>query len=228
MLGIVSPSKKLTKDIKEEEIIPTSSPKQDNIYKTTTFYFMRFSKAVSDQLLAKIRDGEQMTTGEKLNLIIQLSIPSILAQVTAVMMFYIDASMVGSLGAGASASIGLVEPATWLFGSLVGAFTMGFSVQAAHFIGANDFAKARSVMRHGYIFGAFWSTLLAVIMALIAGSLPPMVGWRQGYSSRCVYLYFSFFVGNTCTHGRELVGCDVEIIGRYAPNKYHLCADVLL
>lgn len=176
MLGIVSPSKKLTKDIKEEEIIPTSSPKQDNIYNTTTFYFMRFSKAVSDQLLAKIRDGEQMTTGEKLNLIIQLSIPSILAQVTAVMMFYIDASMVGSLGAGASASIGLVEPATWLFGSLVGAFTMGFSVQAAHFIGANDFAKARSVMRHGYIFGAFWSTLLAVIMALIAGSLPLWLG----------------------------------------------------
>lgn len=176
MLGIVSPSKELTKDIKEEEIIPTSSPKQDNIYNTTTFYFMRFSKAVSDQLLAKIRDGEQMTTGEKLNLIIQLSIPSILAQVTAVMMFYIDASMVGSLGAGASASIGLVEPATWLFGSLVGAFTMGFSVQAAHFIGANDFAKARSVMRHGYIFGAFWSTLLAVIMALIAGSLPLWLG----------------------------------------------------
>ena len=30
-------------------------------------------------------------------------------------MFYIDASMVGSLGAEASASIGLVEPATWLF-----------------------------------------------------------------------------------------------------------------
>ena len=62
-----------------------------------------------------------MTMGEKLNLIVQLSIPSILAQVTTVMMFYIDASMVGSLGAAASASIGLVEPATWLFGSLVAA-----------------------------------------------------------------------------------------------------------
>ncbi len=52
-----------------------------------------------------------MTTGEKLNLIVQLSIPSVLAQVTTVLMFYIDASMVGSLGAEASASIGLVEPA---------------------------------------------------------------------------------------------------------------------
>ena len=48
---------------------------------------------------------------------------------------------------------GLVEPATWLFFSLVSAVTMGFSVQVAHFIGANDFAKARAVMRHGYIFG---------------------------------------------------------------------------
>ena len=68
-------------------------------------------------------------------------------------MFYIDAGMVGSLGAEPAAAIGLVEPATWLFFSLIGAVTMGFSVQAAHFIGAKDFSKARSVMRHGYAFG---------------------------------------------------------------------------
>ena len=73
---------------------------------------MVFSKTVTDALLEKIRNGSYMTMGEKLNLIVQLSIPSILAQVTTVMMFYIDASMVGSLGAAASASIGLVEPAT--------------------------------------------------------------------------------------------------------------------
>ena len=89
---------------------------------------MVFSKTVTDALLEKIRNGSSMTMGEKLNLIVQLSIPSILAQVTTVMMFYIDASMVGSLGAAASASIGLVEPATWLFGSLVAAGGMGFSV----------------------------------------------------------------------------------------------------
>ena len=40
-----------------------------------------------------------MTRGEKLNLIVGLSIPSILAQITNVMMFFIDASMVGHLGA---------------------------------------------------------------------------------------------------------------------------------
>ena len=58
-------------------------------------------------LLAYIREGREMTQGEKLRLIISLSIPSILAQISATVMFFIDASMVGHLGAKASASIGL-------------------------------------------------------------------------------------------------------------------------
>lgn len=137
-----------------------------------------------------------MTTGEKLNLIVQLSIPSILAQVTTVLMFYIDAAMVGSLGAEASASIGLVEPATWLFGSLVAAGGMGFSVQAAHFIGANDFEKARAVMRHGYIFGLAFSLILMSVAALISGFLPRWLGGGADiqYDASMYFLIFSFAV----------------------------------
>ncbi|MCR5077877.1 MAG: MATE family efflux transporter [Prevotella sp.] len=155
---------------------------------------MIFSKSISDALLAKIRGGEEITMGEKLNLIVQLSIPSILAQVTTVMMFYIDASMVGSLGAEASAAIGLVEPATWLFGSLVSAASMGFSVQAAHFIGANDFAQARSLMRHGYVFGLAFSFLLMLVALLIAPYLP---GWLGGgadiqHDAMLYFIIFSF------------------------------------
>lgn len=62
-----------------------------------------------------IRNGQTMDGRQKLNLIVQLSVPSILAQLTNTMMVYIDASMVGSLGAKASASIGIVQSTTWLF-----------------------------------------------------------------------------------------------------------------
>ena len=117
-----------------------------------------------------------MSRNEKFNLIIQLSIPSILAQVTTVLMFYIDAGMVGSLGSEPSAAIGLVEPATWLIFSLVSAVTMGFSVQVAHFIGANDFPKARAVMRHGYVFGLCFSLLMLLIAFLIGPRLPIWLG----------------------------------------------------
>ena len=64
-----------------------------------------FSSKKSDTLLAKIRNGAQLTGREKLELIVELSIPSMLAQITTVMMFFIDAAMVGHLGAAASASI---------------------------------------------------------------------------------------------------------------------------
>lgn len=117
-----------------------------------------------------------MHRGEKLNLIVGLSIPSMLAQISTVMMFFIDASMVGHLGAEASASIGLIESTTWLIGSLLSAFATGFSVQVAHFIGANDFGKARQVFRHSLLCGIIFSTLIALIGVGIHSPLPHWLG----------------------------------------------------
>ena len=65
-------------------------------------------KDTKDDLLLLIRQGKPMTTAQQLRLVLQLSTPAILAQVTTTMMQYIDASMVGSQGANASASSGLV------------------------------------------------------------------------------------------------------------------------
>jgi putative MATE family efflux protein len=135
-----------------------------------------FSSKRSEILLAKIRGGQEMTGREKVNLIVELSIPSILAQITSVLMFYIDASMVGSLGTEASAAIGLVEPASWLFGSLTAAASMGFAVQVAHFIGANDFVQARRVMKHSFLCCTLFSLVLIAVAAAISGQLPRWLG----------------------------------------------------
>ncbi len=56
-----------------------------------------FSKKKSDALLEMIRNKQQMTGGQKMSLIVLLSVPGILAQMTSVLMFYIDAAMVGHL-----------------------------------------------------------------------------------------------------------------------------------
>lgn len=138
---------------------------------------MLLSKAKSEALLLKIRNGDIMSSNDKLNLIFQLSLPSILAQVTNVMMFFIDQAMVGRLGAQAAASIGLVESTTWLFGGIAGAVSMGFSVQVAHFIGANDFEKARQVVRHGIITAFCMSLLIMLIAAIVSQPLPY---WLRG------------------------------------------------
>ena len=136
---------------------------------------MLYSKK-TEYLMESIRSGRAMVRSEKLNLIVGLSIPSMLAQISTVMMFFIDASMVGHLGAEASASIGLIESTTWLVGRLLSAAATGFSVQVAHFIGANDFVKARQVFRHALICGLAFSVFLSLIGVGIHSHLPYWLG----------------------------------------------------
>ena len=130
----------------------------------------------SEELLAYIRQGRTMTQGEKLRLIVSLSIPSILAQISATVMFFIDAAMVGHLGARATAAIGLVETTTWLMGGLASAANMGFSVQVAHFIGANDFEAARRVLRQALVCCFLWSLILSIGCITIHTHLPYWLG----------------------------------------------------
>ena len=133
-------------------------------------------KKEKTDLLAYIRDGRHITQGEKLRLIISLSIPSILAQLSATVMFFIDASMVGHLGAKASAAIGIVETTGWLLGGLASAANMGFSVQVAHAIGANDFKRARRVLRQSLVCCLIYSLILSITGILISGPLPYWLG----------------------------------------------------
>lgn len=120
-----------------------------------------------------------MTQAEKLRLIISLSIPSILAQISATVMFFIDASMVGHLGAKASAAIGLVETTGWLMGGLGSAANMGFSVQVAHAIGANDFKRARRILRQSLACCLLFSLTISTIGILISGPLPYWLGGTE-------------------------------------------------
>ena len=133
-----------------------------------------------------------MTRREKLSLIIQLSIPSILAQISATVMFFIDASMVGHLGAKASAAIGLVETTGWLMGGLASAANMGFSVQIAHFIGANDFEAARRVMRQSLVCCLIWALIISVSSIAISPFLPYWLGGTQEIAHDAS-LYFAIF-----------------------------------
>ena len=146
----------------------------------------------SELLLSYIREGRTMTQRERLWLIISLSIPSILAQISATVMFFIDASMVGHLGAKASAAIGLVETTGWLMGGLASAANMGFSVQVAHFIGANDFEAARRVLRQSLICCLIWALIISLTSIVISPFLPYWLGGTEDIAHDAS-LYFAIF-----------------------------------
>ena len=142
-----------------------------------------------DILLAMIRKGAPMTFSQQARLVLSLATPAILAQLTTTMMQYIDASMVGSLGASASAAIGLVETTMWLMGSICSAAAAGFYVQVSHQLGGNDPARARATLRQGIMSVLVVSLLLGMTVLAISPFLPRWLGGGEDIcSTSSVYI----------------------------------------
>ena len=151
-----------------------------------------FNKKKNDALLASIRNGNVLSQRDKINLVLGLSLPSILAQITTVLMFYIDTAMVGALGAKESAGVGLIQAPTWLYSGITVASAMGFSVQVAHFIGAGDFQKARNVARHGLVATLLLSLFVCIIGLLISGKLPFWLGGKADIAPDATAYFFIY------------------------------------
>lgn len=126
--------------------------------------------------LDSILISKEVSRGEKIQLVLGMSLPAILAQLTSIAMQYIDAGMVGSLGAEATASIGLVAPATWLVGGSCIGISAGFYVQVAHLIGAREERRAEAVLRQGLKAAVIIGLMILAIGAGISGSLPVWLG----------------------------------------------------
>ncbi|MBR5301765.1 MAG: MATE family efflux transporter [Clostridia bacterium] len=140
-------------------------------------------------MLKELREGAQLTRGDQVRLIVQLSLPAIMAQLSHIIMQYIDAAMVGRLGSAQSASIGLMASSTWLFGGVCQAAVIGFTVQIAQHIGAQEERKARDVMKHAFLLATGFAVLVALVGAAVSAALP---GWLGGDASICAdaSLYF--------------------------------------
>lgn len=145
---------------------------------------------------AEIRGNRTMTMREKLEIVYHLSLPGILAQISEIIMEYIDAAMVGVLGATASASIGLVSSSTWLFGGVIMACAAGFSVQVAHAVGAGEKHKAKVIFKQSLLTSFILAVIVGYLGVLLSFVLPQWLGADPSIwvDARNYFLFFSFFI----------------------------------
>ena len=122
--------------------------------------------------LQKIRDGEELTLRDQVALVIQLSIPAILANAASTIMGWIDSAMVGRLGSEQAASIAVVMSSIWLIHGAAISIAAGFSIMVAQNIGAKKDQEARRILNQGYIISVGLGLVLAVIGCLIARKVP--------------------------------------------------------
>ncbi|MCR4586873.1 MAG: MATE family efflux transporter [Lachnospiraceae bacterium] len=127
-------------------------------------------------LSSLLRNNGTLSTRSKISLAWTLSVPAILSQLTSIVMQYSDAAMVGSLGASATAAIGVTSTTIWLFGNLYNAACYGYSVQIANAVGAGDASRSRRLFRQGLTFNILFSLFLMLIGLFLSRPLPGLLG----------------------------------------------------
>ena len=144
----------------------------------------------TNELLLKLRNGDELNLQNQLLLILKLSFPSIVAQLSSIIMSFIDASMVGHLGSSQAASIGLVASSTWLILGLTFASSMGFTVQCAQLIGAKKEKEARNLVKNALFVTSIFSLALMIICIAISFHLPLWLGASEEiYHDAWIYFF---------------------------------------
>ena len=146
-----------------------------------------------DSLLKLIRERQPLSLRQQLQLTCTLSLPAVLANASAMVMNFIDAAMVGQLGADDSASVGLMGTTSWLFEGVLSAFAAGYAVQVAHLLGAKRNADARQTVRHAIVDCLGFSLLLAGIGLLLCRPLPVWLG-AEPHIREHATIYFGTFM----------------------------------
>ena len=129
--------------------------------------------------LTQLKNKNDVTRTEIMRMVWNMSIPAILSQITFIAMQYIDAAMVGSLGAQASASVGLVSSASWLLFGITMASTVGFSILVGQRLGAGELDKARSLMHQSFIVNVIVAVAVVFFGLMISNSVPLWMGGNE-------------------------------------------------
>ena len=146
-----------------------------------------------DSLLKLIREGKPLSLRQQAHLSLALSLPAILANASAMVMHFIDAAMVGQLGADDSASVGLMGTTAWLFEGVLSAFAAGYAVQVAHLLGAKRAVDARQVVRQAIVVCLLFSLMIAGLGLVLCRPLPRWLGAELHIQANAT-LYFSTFM----------------------------------
>lgn len=106
-----------------------------------------------------------------------LAWPAVVQEAMNVVVSYVDTAMVGTLGANASAAVGLTSTVGWLVSSIAIAFGIGILSVCAQAIGAKDQEKVQKTGQQALFLTLIVGITLTIICVLIAPYLPV---WLNG------------------------------------------------
>ncbi len=116
------------------------------------------------------------TGRSRLSVLMLLAWPAIAEQLLLTLVNYVDTAMVGCLGASATAAVAVNSSCIWLVNGFLNALAVGYSVQVAYCIGANEHDRAKLVIRQSLLAAVVCSLLLTAVYCVLCPFLPQWMG----------------------------------------------------
>ena len=105
-----------------------------------------------------------------------LSVPTIIEEVLATLLQYVDTAMVGQLGEQATASVSITTNVTWLVNSIPGAVGTAMLVLISRAQGAGDMKQIKKLAQQAFLLSLALGIVLGTASVLLSSRIPVWMG----------------------------------------------------
>ena len=111
-----------------------------------------------------------------LRTLLVLSVPTIIEEVLATLLQYVDTAMVGQLGEQATASVSITTNVTWLVNSIPGAVGTAMLVLISRAQGAGDMKQIKKLAQQAFLLSLALGIVLGTASVLLSSRIPVWMG----------------------------------------------------
>ena len=125
-----------------------------------------------------------------LRTLVFLAFPTIVEEVLATLLQYVDTAMVGRLGEQATASVSITTNVTWLVNSVPGAIGTAVLVLISKALGAGDERQVRRLSQQALFLAVLFGLLLSVVSIMLSPYIPVWMGAEEAIQEEASRYFF--------------------------------------
>lgn len=165
---------------------------------------------------------------EVLKALITLSIPTILEEMLATLLQYVDTAMVGRLGENATAAVSVTTTVTWLINSIPSALSVAALSLIAKAVGSGDGGRIRRISQQVLMLAAGCGLLVGGVSTLLSPFIPVWMGADESIQRQASVYFFIISIPMLFRACNSILGASIRATrDTRTPMLINLSANVL-
>lgn len=147
---------------------------------------------------------------EVLKALVTLSIPTILEEMLATLLQYVDTAMVGRLGENATAAVSVTTTVTWLINSIPSAISVAALSLIAKAVGSGDRERIRRISSQVLMLAAGCGFLVGCVSMVLSPFIPVWMGADQSIQRQASVYFFIISVPMLFRACNSILGASIR------------------